>query len=417
MSHPTRSKLSVILIIVLLVGAIGLVTWLLPVSRSQAAVEESEPAAFISPIGVPQLSLSKRSDSPAPVPGSLINYTLSYSNSITGTQAFAVRLYDFLPAGVQFVSSNPAATQLPNGLLLFTAPSVGPDTANHDVTVQVRVLEGYAQLANHALVSADGAVPATASVMTTISHPWGELLLDKSGPAAAVVNTPIVYVLKCQNSSAVTLTDVTVADVLPAGLTFVNASPAPDAATVPLLQWSLGTLAPGESRSITVTTTAPSYPASITNTALASARQLTMTTALRSTQVVTQAPILRVSKSASAARVNVGDTLVYTLHYANIGNQAATGVVLTDTLPTGVTAGAANPPWTNATAQAIVWQIGALAPGASGQLVMTTTVNSPWNRTLTNTVDLTGAAGSFPDHFELEIIVRPSIIYLPLVLR
>ena len=142
-----------------------------------------------------------------------------------------------------------------------------------------------------------------------------------------------------------------------------------------------------------------------------------MTTALRSTQVVTQAPILRVSKSASAARVNVGDTLVYTLHYANIGNQAATGVVLTDTLPTGVTAGTANPPWTNATAQAIVWQIGALAPGASGQLVMTTTVNSPWNRTLTNTVDLTGAAGSFPDHFELEIIVRPSIIYLPLVLR
>jgi uncharacterized repeat protein (TIGR01451 family) len=416
MSHPTRSKLSVMLIIVLLVGAIGLLTWLLPISRSQAA-EGSRSAAFISPIGDPQLSLSKRSDNPAPVPGSLINYTLSYSNPISGTQAFAVRLYDFLPAGVQFLSSNPAATQLPNGLLLFTAPSVGPDTANHDVTVQVRVLEGYAQLANHALVSADGAVPATASVMTTVSHPWGELLLEKSGPVAAVVNTPIVYVLKCQNSSAVTLTDVTVADVLPGGLAFASASPAPDVATVPLLQWSLGILAPGESRSITVTTTAPSYPTSVTNTALASARQITLTTALHSTQVITQASILRVSKTASAARVNVGDTLVYTLHYANIGNLATTGVVLTDTLPAGTTAVAANPPWTSATPQGIVWQIGALTAGASGQIVMTTTVNSPWNRTLTNVADITGAAGSFPDHFELETIVRPVIMYLPILLK
>ena len=75
---------------------------------------------------------------------------------------------------------------------------------NHDVTVQVRVLEGYEQLTNHALVSADGATPATASVKTTVFHPWGELLLDKVGPTAALTNTPIVYVLTCRNPSAVT---------------------------------------------------------------------------------------------------------------------------------------------------------------------------------------------------------------------
>jgi len=417
MSYPTRSKLSVLLISMLSVGAIGLLTWLMPASRSQAAGEEPGLAAFISPIGNPQLSLSKRVDDPAPAPGSLLNYTLSYSNSNLGSQAFAVRLYDFLPAGVQYISSNPPATQLSNGLLLFTAPSVGTGTENHDVTVQVRVLEGYAQLANHALVSADGVTPATASVTTTVSHPWGELLLDKAGPAAALINSQIVYVLTCQNSSSVTLTDVTVADVLPAGLAFVSASPAPDVATAPLLQWSLGTLAPGETRSITVTTTAPSNPTSVTNTALASARQLTLTTALRSTQVITQAAILRVSKAASASHVNVGDTLVYTLHYSNIGNQTATGVVLTDTLPAGITAVAANPPWTSAASQAVVWQIGTLTAGASGQIVLTTTVNGPWNRTLTNMADITGAPGSFPDQAQLETIVRPFIVYLPLVWR
>jgi uncharacterized repeat protein (TIGR01451 family) len=126
---------------------------------------------------------------------------------------------------------------------------------------------------------------------------------------------------------------------------------------------------------------------------------------------------LHVSKGASASRVNVGSTLVYTLQYSNIGNQATTGVILTDTLPAGITVVAANPPWTSATSQAVTWQIGALAAGASGQIVMTTTVNGPWNRTLTNVADITGATGSFPGQAQLETIVRPFIIYLPLVWR
>ena len=417
MSNPTRSKWSVLLIVVMLIGAIGLLTWLMPASRSQAAVEGPGSAAFISPIGDPQLSMRKQVDNPAPVPGSVLNYTLSYSNTNPGSTAFAVRLYDFLPAGVQYLSSTPLATQLPNGLLLFTAPSVGPGTENHNVSVQVRVLEGYEQLTNHTLVSADGATPATASVKTTVFQPWGQLLLDKVGPTAALTNTPIVYVLTCHNPSAATLTDVTVSDVLPAGVTFVNASPAPDVATLPLLQWSLGSLAPGESRSITVTTTAPATAADVTNTALADARQLTMTTALHTTHVVAQAPILRVSKSASASIVNVGDVLIYTVQYSNVGNQAATGVVLTDTLPTGITVVSTNPPAATATSQFVTWNIGALAVGASGQIVMTTTVNAPWNRTLINRADITGAAGSFPEHAELETIVRPARLYLPIVRR
>jgi len=408
--------LSVLLIITLLVGAIGVVTWLMPTSRLQATAARPGLAAFVSPpIGNPQLSLSKRVDNTAPVPGSQINYTLSYSNTDPGSQAFAVRLYDFLPAGVQYVSSNPTATQLPNGLLLFTAPSVGPGTENHNITVQVQVLEGYAQLTNHALVSADGTTPATTSVNTTVSHPWGELLLDKVGPTAALISTPIVYVLTCHNPSAVTLTGVTLAEVLPAGVTFVSASPAPDAATMPLLHWSLGDLAPGASRSVVVTTTAPANAATVINTALADAQQLTMVTALRSTQVVTQAPILRVSKEASASPVNVGEVLVYTLHYSNVGNQPTTDVVLTDTLPAGITLLSANPPWNAATSQFATWNIGPLAAGASGQIAVTTTVNGPWNRTLHNVADITGAAGSFPEHTELDTIVRPAKLYLPVM--
>lgn len=420
MSNPKRSKWSVLLIVVLLVGAMGALTWFMPANGSQAAVGGPGPLAFISPIGEPQLSLNKGVDTAAPAPGSLINYTLSYSNPNPGSQAFAVRLYDFLPAGVQYISSTLPATQLPNGLLLFTVPSVGPGTEDHNITVRVQVLEsleGYEQLTNHALISADGATPATASVKMTVSPRWGELLLEKTGPAAALINRQIVYVLTCRNplTSTVTLKGVTLADVLPAGVTFVSASPAPDVMTEPLVQWALGDLAPGESRSVAVTAMAPPNFTRVTNTALASGRQLTMTAALFSTQIVTQGQILNVSKVASASQVDVGDTLVYTLSYSNVGNQATTNVVLTDTLPAGITVIAANPPWSTTTAQARTWQLGMLDVGESGQIVMTTTVNGPWNRTLTNLADITGATGSFPDHAKLETAVRSAQLYLPVV--
>jgi uncharacterized repeat protein (TIGR01451 family) len=417
MSNPKRNHWSVLMIIVLLVGAIGLLTALMPTNRSQAAGEGPGTTTFISPTGDPQLSLSKQIDNTAPTPGTLINYTLSYSNTNPGSTAFAVRLYDFLPAGVQYIASYPLATPYPNGMLLFAAPSVGPGTENHNVTVQVKVLEGYEQLTNHALVSADGVTPATASVNTTVYHPWGELSLDKVGPTAALINMPIIYVLTCHNPSAATLNDVSLSDVLPAGVTYVNAAPAPDAVTVPLLRWSLGNLAPGESRSVVITTMAPANDAAVVNTALADARQLTMVTALHTTQVVTQAAILRVSKEASASAVNVGDVLVYTLHYSNVGNQPTTDVVLTDTLPAGITLVSANPPWTAATSQFAAWNIGPLAAGASEQIVLTTTVNGPWNRTLHNVADITGAAGSFPEHTKLDTIVQPAKLYLPVVRR
>ncbi len=45
---------------------------------------------------------------------------------------------------------------------------------------------------------------------------------------------------------------------------------------------------------------------------------------------------LQIAKSASAASVNVGSTLTYTIQVQNLGPEAATGVTVTDHLPPGV---------------------------------------------------------------------------------
>ena len=417
MTAPTRSKWSILLIVVILIGAIGLLTWLMPANRSQAAGKEPGAATFISPIGNPQLGLIKRVNNTAPVPGSVLTYTLSYSNLIPGSTAFAVRLYDFLPTGVQYLSSNPPATPDVNGTLLFTSTSVVAGIQNPDVTVQVRVLQGYPQFTNHALVSADGVTPTTAAISTTVSQPWGQLHLDNAGPTTVSAGAPIVYVLTCSNPGVASATNVNVADVLPAGVSFVGAVPAPTVATPPLLQWSLGTLAPGETKLFTVTTTAPLYTTDITNTALADAQGIPLMTALHATHVSLQVATLNVVKTASASVVNVGDTLVYTLRYSNTGTIAASAVVLTDTLPAGVTPVAAKPLWTTATSQLVAWNIGVLGVGASGQIVVTTTVNTPANRTLINTADIVGVGGSVAGHAEVDTMVRPILLYLPLILK
>ncbi len=409
--------------VVVLVCVGGLVlfgAWLLSTPDLKASSGLPSVLTFTSPIGNPQLGLRKTVDNSAPVSGGQITYTLTYSNTSPGSQAFNVRLYDFLPAGVQLVSTNPAAASYSDGVLLFTANSVGPDTANHDVTVRVNVLTGYDQLYNHALIVADSVTSTHASLLTSVTQqPGGQLRLTKNGPSYSLVNGQLVYTLRCENIGDVTLSGVMLADILPTGLPLLDASPTPDMTALPLVRWSLGDLGPGEIRTIVVTSTAPAATGAITNTAVASAQQAPMVLSTFSTQVIAHGAILRVTKGGSAPNVRVGEQLVYTLQYWNSGDQSAAGVFLTDTLPSGITVTAAYPsPVTSLASPQLIWNLGAIGAAAPTQIVViTATVGGPWNRNLHNVADIAGQAGSFPDHAELDTEVEPFMLYLPLVMK
>jgi len=414
-SFPIRS-----IVVLICVAGLALVSvWLLSTPGLKASSGLASVLTFTSPIGDPQLGLRKTVDNSAPVSGGQITYTLAYSNTRLGTQAFNVRLYDFLPAGVQLVSTNPAAASYSDGVLLFTANSVGPDTANHNVTVRVNVLTGYDQLYNHALIVADYVTPTHASLLTSVTQqPGGQLRLTKSGPSFALVNGLLDYTLRCENTSDVTMSGVTLADVLPTGLPLLGASPSPDATTLPVVRWSLGDLSPGASRTVVITSTAPATTGAITNTAVADARQSPMTLTVFSTQVISQGAILRVAKEASAPSVNVGEQLVYTLRYWNAGNQPATQVFLTDTLPSGITVTAASRlPTTPLSSPQAVWNLGTVDVGGQAQIIITATVGGPARRQLHNVADIAGQSGSYPDHAELDTAVNPFMLYLPIVMK
>ena len=420
MSHSKMNQTSVVrtMIVLALLAGIGFATWLLS-TPSLRASSQLAPLTFTSPpVGNPQLSLQKTVDNNSPAPGDQINYTLSYSNTQPGAQAFNVKLFDFLPAGAQFLSSNPPATVYPNGILLFTIPSIGPGTANSTVTVQVSVPAGHTQMTNHVLVMADGVTPTVTSLLTNIVRPSSDWLrLVKTGPSVVLTNGQLVYNLQATNLGNAALIDVTVVDVLPGGLPLVGASPQPDSVTLPMVRWSLGSLNPAETKTIVITATAPSTTGITTNSAVANAWQNVMTQTLFSTQVVNTGAILQVAKTGSAPVVRVGETLVYTLRYENIGNQTATSVRLTDTLPSGLTVVGVSQPPVSQTAQQLIWDLGTLTAGQQGQIVITSTVGGPWGRTLLNVADITGQSGSYPGNAELSTTIPFAKLLLPIITR
>lgn len=415
--NKVRIQLFLVRVIFTLIGMAGLGllgTWLLSAPALNASNTPLAALTFQSPIGNPQLALDKTVDNDTPQPNNEIIYTLAYSTTNPGSQAFNVWLYDFLPAGVQFVSANPPPASYANGVLLFSAASVETETVA--VTVRARVLAGYEQLHNHALVVADGVTPIHASLLTSVAQPLGRLRLVKTGYSHVLVNNELIYSLSCENTGDIIVDDVTLVDVLPTGLPLIAASPAPDVVTLPLLQWSLGQLGPGEMRTVVVTTTAPTFGGVITNTALVDAWQSAMTQTVFSTQIIPTGAILQVTKEGSAPAVGVGDELVYTLRYKNMGDATATGVVLTDTFPSDISVDGVYPPAASLTDQQGVWNLASLAPSATGEIVITTTVGGSSDRTLHNVVAITGD-DSFPGHAELNTQVRCIRLYLPLVMK
>ncbi|NIV39534.1 MAG: DUF11 domain-containing protein [Anaerolineae bacterium] len=100
------------------------------------------------------------------------------------------------------------------------------------------------------------------------------------------------------------------------------------------------------------------------------------------------APVLHLDKRGDPESVEAGAFLTYTLTYSNTGNQAATGVVLTDVLPPHVSYVTATLEPDGGLPDAPFWTIDNLSESVPGEIVLTVAVTSP----LTNGTRLTNIA-------------------------
>jgi uncharacterized repeat protein (TIGR01451 family) len=181
-------------------------------------------------------------------------------------------------------------------------------------------------------------------------------------------------------------------DTLPAGATYASANPAPS--SVSPLAWNVGTLAANQAVTYTVVVNVRSdATGSLVNAAqLATTAPAGSATAVVTSSVTTAAD-LSLTTSDSPDPVAAGANLAYTVRVANNGPSDAASVVLTDTLPAGVTfVAASGAGWSCGHSGGVVTCTRpSLSVGAAPEIIITVKPGTPG--ALANSVSVASATG------------------------
>jgi uncharacterized repeat protein (TIGR01451 family) len=309
-----------------------------------------------------------------------LSSTATYSISVTNDgdrMASAVVLTDTLPAGMSYVSADPEPSEVGEGTVVWSLGDIEPgsDAVTVELTLSADAVGEQTNTAS-ALSTEGFTGEGTAGTMVIP----GSLTVTKTGPETANITDIVNYEITVTNDGEGALTDVTVTDTLPEGLTFFSGVPGPTEGTT----WNIGTLAAGESRTIMVAASGDvagdySLPVIVTSAEGAEAAASVDTT------IVT--PGLAVTKTASADSFLVGEEVTFTIEVTNEGNGPAFNAAVSDTLPAGLTVVSSEPEATVADDGSLNWTIDQLDAGAS--TTFTVTVTAAESGEHTNTVDVT----------------------------
>jgi uncharacterized repeat protein (TIGR01451 family) len=261
------------------------------------------------------------------------------STAVTG-----VRVQDELPEGARCLRTEPAAQT--SGQRLEWDLGALDAGAERRLRVEVRAeREGKFQDAVTATCS------VTQSVGTEIQR--GHLTLTLTAPAQVKLGERVQFQVRVLNNGTGPASHVVVHDHFPAGLKHAQGEN---------VDVEVGTLGPGESKTITLPASAV-QGGRLVNQAIASADEIPDATGSATVQV--DAPAL-VVRPTGPTETPLHREVEYRLEVANTGTTGATGVRLSGSLPEGldfVSAGDSGS-YTSAT-RGIDWTLGALAPGAS----------------------------------------------------
>lgn len=213
------------------------------------------------------------------------------------------------------------------------------------------------------------------------------LTVDKNDHRdAAVIGDQLSYDIVVRNTGDATATNVAISDDLPAGLTGITASyTAGTSGQVTVagqqVRGTIPSLAPGASSTLTVKATVS------TSTPLGNLRNNACAVATSSNQAcdgddttITKLtkPILTITKDDGQGDVTLGQNLTYGIVVKNTGDGAASNVVVSDPLPSGLDFVSGSGPGgiaVTAAGRNVTANVGTLAPGQSVTLTVNAKVN------------------------------------------
>jgi uncharacterized repeat protein (TIGR01451 family) len=308
--------------------------------------------------------------------GGTVNYSIVATNFGPSTASNVV-VRDMLPAGatLQTASGNYFVS---NGVIVWDAATLAGGAATNFIVTLTAPASGT--LTNIGSSISDTADPnpgnndgsSPSSVVATPVTLVADLSIGKSAAASVLATSNLVYTISVTNLGPSTASSVTVTDAIPAGAIFASAS-GNFVNHSGVVVWNLGDLASGAVSNMTLTVTPPTS-GSLTNSATVGSP----TSDPNSTNNVTPPVVTIVTPVADIAVGKSGPigatfntNFSYTISVTNFGPSAASGILVTDTLPAGIAFVSAVPSTTTNLLGQVIWSVGNLAANATTNLSLT----------------------------------------------
>ena len=342
------------------------------------------------------IGVTKTVDHDKPNVGDTVEYTITVTNN-GADSATQIVIHDALPASLTYVSDDSAGKYNPTtgdwavGSLGFVADGplqtavihinarvIGSGVTNNTAAVKSLLQRDDNDANDSATAKIDAPPAADLSLAKTV---------DDSSPDKG---QNVVFTLTVTNSGPNDTTAVVVHEMMPDGLTYVSddGSGAYDSGTG---HWTVGDLKVGDHATLHITASVD-VESQLTNVAEISHSDLYDPDSTpgngvpgeddRATVVVNARGVadLAVTKAVKPSSIFKGDKATYTVSVTNKGPDNATGVIIRDQLPNGVTyVSSTGGTYSSKTG---AWTVGSLAAGASVHLTITVTVGT--NGSITN---------------------------------
>ncbi|MEM7343856.1 MAG: DUF11 domain-containing protein, partial [Chloroflexota bacterium] len=190
----------------------------------------------------------------------------------------------------------------------------------------------------------------------------------------------VIYTVIVQNNGSNEATNITVTDLLPTSQVLYLSDDSGGAYTPGTGIWVVGNLPTGNNATLLITVQIQSNTASTTivNTgSVESVDQLDPNSGNNSGSVslTVKSPDLAMTKSVDNSTPNETDKIRYTITVNNIGTGNATGIIITDDLPGGLTYESHETNQGTFTSASDNWIVGTLPSGTNATLILTATVD------------------------------------------
>jgi uncharacterized repeat protein (TIGR01451 family) len=361
-----------------------------PFASEQACVDFANGGGTPVALGA-DLAVSKSVDVSKPNVGDVVTFTVGLTDN-GPLVATGVTVSDVLPAGLSFVSATPTQGSYTPATGVWTVGTVTTATPQ-TLLIQARVVSPAAETNTAAIGHADqpDPNPANNAASATVVPQAADLAVAKKvDDSTPNVGDVVTFTVTLTDGGPDAATGVTVSDVLPAGLSFVSATPSQGSYTPATGVWTVGTVTTATPQTLLIQARVVS-PAAETNTAaIGHADQFDPNTA-NNTASATLQPItadLAVTQTVDNSTPNLGDVVTFTVTLTNNGPDAATGVWVVDQLPTGLAFVSATPNQGTYAPGTGLWTVGngTVAPGTSQTLLIQAQVISAEPQTNTASV-------------------------------